>query len=191
MCGSTCSTRRPRRAPRHGSISAARCFCCCRSRSRSSVFALPYVERSWATLERSRETSGLPLVFLLKTLIPLFALLLALAGRGAGDTGGLASYPSPERGGCERSERVGSRRGNKTPPRPLRCRPSPFGGGMDAPPRTPRDPDGDRRLRPAVRRLSGGADARRRVVRVRGCSATRSARWTLACCTHCRSASSA
>ncbi|TMJ03266.1 MAG: TRAP transporter small permease subunit [Alphaproteobacteria bacterium] len=43
-------------------------------------FALPYVERSWAILERSRETSGLPLVFLLKTLIPIFALLLALQG---------------------------------------------------------------------------------------------------------------
>ena len=43
-------------------------------------FAVPYVERSWAILERSRETSGLPLVFLLKTLIPLFALLMALQG---------------------------------------------------------------------------------------------------------------
>ena len=43
-------------------------------------FAYPYVARSWAILERSRETSGLPLVFLLKTLIPLFALLLALQG---------------------------------------------------------------------------------------------------------------
>jgi TRAP-type mannitol/chloroaromatic compound transport system permease small subunit len=43
-------------------------------------FALPYVERSWAILERSRETSGLPLVFLLKTLIPLFALLMGLQG---------------------------------------------------------------------------------------------------------------
>ena len=43
-------------------------------------FALPYVARSWAILERSRETSGLPLVFLLKTLIPLFALLMALQG---------------------------------------------------------------------------------------------------------------
>jgi TRAP-type mannitol/chloroaromatic compound transport system permease small subunit len=42
--------------------------------------ALPYVARSWAILERSRETSGLPVVFLLKTLIPLFALLLALQG---------------------------------------------------------------------------------------------------------------
>ena len=43
-------------------------------------FSWPYVTRSWAILERSRETSGLPLVFLLKTLIPLFALTLALQG---------------------------------------------------------------------------------------------------------------
>jgi TRAP-type mannitol/chloroaromatic compound transport system permease small subunit len=43
-------------------------------------FSLPYVERSWAILERSRESSGLPLVFLLKTLILVFALLLALQG---------------------------------------------------------------------------------------------------------------
>jgi len=43
-------------------------------------FAMPYVDRSWAILERSRETSGLPLVFVLKTLIPVFAVLLALQG---------------------------------------------------------------------------------------------------------------
>src|SRR5215212_1219733 len=43
-------------------------------------FSWPYVARSWAILERSRETSGLPLVFALKTLIPIFALLLALQG---------------------------------------------------------------------------------------------------------------
>jgi TRAP-type mannitol/chloroaromatic compound transport system permease small subunit len=43
-------------------------------------FALPYVARSWAILERSREASGLPLVFLLKTLIPVFAFLLGLQG---------------------------------------------------------------------------------------------------------------
>jgi TRAP-type mannitol/chloroaromatic compound transport system permease small subunit len=42
--------------------------------------SLPYVARSWTILERSRETSGIPAVFLLKTLIPLFALLLALQG---------------------------------------------------------------------------------------------------------------
>ena len=45
-----------------------------------AVLSLPYVERSWAILEGSRETSGLPFVYLLKTLIPLFALLLALQG---------------------------------------------------------------------------------------------------------------
>ncbi len=44
------------------------------------ILSLPYVARSWAILERSRETSGLPLVYFLKTLIPVFALLLALQG---------------------------------------------------------------------------------------------------------------
>ena len=44
------------------------------------VVALPYVGRSWSILERSREAGGLPLVFALKTLIPVFALLLALQG---------------------------------------------------------------------------------------------------------------
>ena len=43
-------------------------------------FSWPYVSRSWAIFERSRETSGLPLVFVLKTLIPLFAVMLALQG---------------------------------------------------------------------------------------------------------------
>ena len=42
--------------------------------------AAPYAARSWAILERSQESSGLPLVFLLKTLIPLFAVLMALQG---------------------------------------------------------------------------------------------------------------
>ena len=43
-------------------------------------FAWPYVARSWAILEASRETSGLPVVFLLKTLIPVFAAMLILQG---------------------------------------------------------------------------------------------------------------
>lgn len=62
------------------------------------VFSLPYAARSWTILERSREASGLPAVFLLKSLIPLFAVLLALQGaaqairavavlRGGGRTG--------------------------------------------------------------------------------------------------------
>ncbi len=42
--------------------------------------ALPYAARSWAILERSQESSGLPLVFALKTLIPVFAVLMALQG---------------------------------------------------------------------------------------------------------------
>ncbi len=41
---------------------------------------VPYAARSWAILERSQETSGLPLLFVLKTLIPLFAILMALQG---------------------------------------------------------------------------------------------------------------
>lgn len=43
-------------------------------------FSVPYAARSWAILERSHESSGLPLVFLLKTLIPAFAALMALQG---------------------------------------------------------------------------------------------------------------
>jgi TRAP-type mannitol/chloroaromatic compound transport system permease small subunit len=42
--------------------------------------SVPYAVRSWAILEHSQESSGLPLVFLLKTMIPLFALLMALQG---------------------------------------------------------------------------------------------------------------
>ncbi len=42
--------------------------------------SVPYAQRSWAILERSQESSGLPLVFVLKTLIPLFAALMALQG---------------------------------------------------------------------------------------------------------------
>ena len=42
--------------------------------------ATPYASRSWAILERSQEASGLPLLFVLKTLIPVFAVLMALQG---------------------------------------------------------------------------------------------------------------
>ncbi|HVV61551.1 MAG TPA: TRAP transporter small permease subunit [Pseudolabrys sp.] len=42
--------------------------------------SVPFAQRSWAILERSQETSGLPLVFVLKTLIPLFAAMLVLQG---------------------------------------------------------------------------------------------------------------
>jgi len=48
----------------------------------------PYVGDAWRILERSRESDGLPLVFLLKTAIPVFAVTMiaqgaALAGRAA------------------------------------------------------------------------------------------------------------
>ena len=42
--------------------------------------SVPYAARSWAIFERSQESSGLPLVFVLKTLIPLFAVTMALQG---------------------------------------------------------------------------------------------------------------
>ena len=44
------------------------------------LLSTPYAARSWAIFERSQEASGLPLVFLLKTLIPVFALLMGLQG---------------------------------------------------------------------------------------------------------------
>ena len=44
------------------------------------MFAVPYAARSWAILERSQEVGGLPFVYVLKTLIPLFAVLMALQG---------------------------------------------------------------------------------------------------------------
>lgn len=40
----------------------------------------PYVAASWAVLEGSKETSGIPGVFLLKSLIPVFAVMLILQG---------------------------------------------------------------------------------------------------------------
>ena len=42
--------------------------------------SVPYVARSWAILERSQEASGLPFVYVLKTAIPVFAVLMALQG---------------------------------------------------------------------------------------------------------------
>jgi TRAP-type mannitol/chloroaromatic compound transport system permease small subunit len=44
------------------------------------LVAIPYAERSWSTFEGSPQPSGLAYVYLLKTLIPLFAVLLGLQG---------------------------------------------------------------------------------------------------------------
>jgi TRAP-type mannitol/chloroaromatic compound transport system permease small subunit len=42
--------------------------------------SIPYAMRAWATMEGSREAAGLPFVFLLKSVIPLFAALMLLQG---------------------------------------------------------------------------------------------------------------
>jgi len=44
--------------------------------------SLPYVTNSWQLLEGSREAGGLPLVYVLKSFIPLMGLLLLLQGLG-------------------------------------------------------------------------------------------------------------
>lgn len=46
------------------------------------VESLPYVENSWAVGEGSKETSGIQYVYLLKTSILAFAVLVALQGVG-------------------------------------------------------------------------------------------------------------
>ena len=71
---------RRRRAPRRSSISSAALLLLLPFASVLFWLAVPYAARSWAILERSQETSGLPLVFVLKTLIPVFAVMMALQG---------------------------------------------------------------------------------------------------------------
>jgi TRAP-type mannitol/chloroaromatic compound transport system permease small subunit len=44
------------------------------------ALTLPYVERSWHIFEGSPQPSGLPLVYLLKTVILVFAALIGLQG---------------------------------------------------------------------------------------------------------------
>ena len=65
------------------------------------MMAAPYVAASWAIREGSNETSGIQAVFLLKTLIPIFAGLLlaqafALAARSALVLKGAAVPRGPE-----------------------------------------------------------------------------------------------
>ncbi len=55
----------------------------------------PYAARSWTILERSQESSGLPLVFALKTLIPLFAAMMALQGVAQAVTAAQALKDAP------------------------------------------------------------------------------------------------
>ena len=44
------------------------------------ITSLPYVAASWRVLESSAEVGGIPGIFLLKTLIPVMAVLLGLQG---------------------------------------------------------------------------------------------------------------
>ena len=60
--------------------------------------SVPYAARSWAILERSQEVGGLPLVFVLKTLVPLFAAVDGIAGCGAGDPRSKYAYAAKRAG---------------------------------------------------------------------------------------------
>ena len=142
-----------------GSISAARCCCCCRScwcwpGSRCPMWRAR--GRSWSARARP---AALPLVFLLKTLIPLFALLMALQGVSQ-------AIRAAHRAAAAEALTMAARR-------------------------NPRRADGGRGLRPAVRRLSGGAHARRRVARLRRARSLARRDELRASSARCRSASSA
>ena len=80
MCGSTYSTTAasPRRKAMVDLFGAL--FLLIPFAAAILYFSWPYVARSWANFEGSREASGLPLVFVLKTLIPVFAAMLILQG---------------------------------------------------------------------------------------------------------------
>ena len=59
----------------------------------------PYVARSWMVLEGSRETSGIPAIFLLKSVILLFVATLALQGLVLGVRAAIAIHgpvPPPD-----------------------------------------------------------------------------------------------
>lgn len=72
--------------------------------------ALPYVQNSWAVFESSKETSGIPAVYLLKTTILVFTVLIGLQGlalaiksglvlAGVIDDAGDSTVPASERTG--------------------------------------------------------------------------------------------
>jgi len=60
-----------------------------------------YVGGAWRILERSRESDGLPLVFLLKTAIPVFAVMMILQGAAMAARAALvlSGRPAPPTGG--------------------------------------------------------------------------------------------
>jgi TRAP-type mannitol/chloroaromatic compound transport system permease small subunit len=61
------------------------------------ILSLPYVERSWHILEGSPQPSGLPFVYLLKSVILVFAALIGLQGLAQAIRAALIlSAPSPQ-----------------------------------------------------------------------------------------------
>lgn len=66
--------------------------------------AWPYVAMSWASLEGSAETSGIQAVFVLKSVILVFAALVLLQGvsLAIGSALVLAGVPKPQQGGGDR-----------------------------------------------------------------------------------------
>jgi TRAP-type mannitol/chloroaromatic compound transport system permease small subunit len=71
--------------------------------------SVPYAARAWAIREGSQEASGLPLVFALKTFIPLFAALMGLQGMSQAVKALAVLIPPPLAGeaGRARSARPG------------------------------------------------------------------------------------
>ena len=60
-------------------------------------FSVPYVAASWERLETSREAAGLPGVFLLKTVLLVYCLLLSLQGLALAARSALALMDRRER----------------------------------------------------------------------------------------------
>ncbi len=80
MCASTSSTAAPRRGGRRWSTCSGALLLLLPMCAAIGWAAWPYVAQAWAVREGSRETSGLPGVYLLKSVILVFAVQLALQG---------------------------------------------------------------------------------------------------------------
>ncbi|MDQ8728970.1 TRAP transporter small permease subunit [Bradyrhizobium sp. LHD-71] len=65
-------------------------------------YSWPYASRAWAIGEGSREAGGIPLVFLLKSSIPLFAALMLLQGLAQAGRAALALMSDRSSGAAAR-----------------------------------------------------------------------------------------
>ena len=72
-----------------------------------AYMSIGYVNDSWVRLETSREAGGLPALFLLKTVIPIFCVLLALQGLSLAGRSYLIlrSYPVDDESGVGDADR--------------------------------------------------------------------------------------